>query len=389
MNPLIDGDWHQARALAFSACTPTPTEVIPLAQAQGRSLAAPINASVDLPTDTTSAMDGYAVAGPGPWEIVGEISTSAPHTSELSDGTAVRISTGGVIPVNTLAIIRWEDAQIHGTQLSGTAIKDKDIRPAGLECTRGERIAKAGTVINPGMMGLLAATGVDDLLVHRRPKIALVLTGNELIRQGAPGAGLVRDSIGTMLPSWLEKLGCEVTSIRHINDLRAETVDALLEHMATVDLIITTGGTARGAHDHMHDALAEISAHILIDGVLVRPGHPMFLAKRQKVGILGLPGNPQSAIAALMTLGEPMARALLGQELSQVELLERVPTRTDLRAPDDSTRLILGTLRAGNFEMGSHLGSGMLRGLAFSTGFAVVPPGGAATGELVEWLALP
>jgi molybdopterin molybdotransferase len=389
MDPLIDGSWSQARQLAFGTGKPTSTEVIPLALAQGRSLATPIDAAVDLPTDTTSAMDGYAVAGSGPWDIVGEVNISAPHKSTLSDGTAVRISTGGVIPDNTFAIIRWEDADVQGTQLSGAAVKDRDIRPAGLECIRGERIANAGFVINPGMMGLLAATGIDDLCVYRRPKIALVLTGDEIILQGAPGAGLVRDSIGTMLPGWLEKLGCQVTSVRYINDLRSESVDALLEQMDTVDLIITTGGTARGAHDHMHDALSDISAQMLIDGVLVRPGHPMFLAKRENVGILGLPGNPQSAITALMTLGQPIIRAALGQELSQVELLDRVRTGEELRAPEDCTRLILGNLRAGAFEMGSHLGSGMLRGLAVSTGFAVVPPGGVVAGELVEWLPLP
>jgi molybdopterin molybdotransferase len=394
MNPLIDGSWGDARRIAFAVGTPMSAEKVPLSKSLGRTLARNIDALIDLPPDTTSAMDGYAVAGTGPWEVVGEVSRSTPDTTGLRDGTALRISTGGVVPKNTFAIIRWEQAEIAGNQLTGLAIPDRDIRPAGLECAQGERIAQIGTVVTPGLMGLLAASGFDELVVFRRPKVAVVLTGDEIIRQGLPKTGFVRDSIGTMLPGWLEKLGCELVETRYITDSQGELARALLSvaqsaELEQIDLIITTGGTARGVHDHLHGALAEISAEVHIDGVATRPGHPMILAKRKALGILGLPGNPHSAIAALMTLGGSMIAAMLGRDWSQIEPLERVRSREALRAPDDSTRLILGTLTGGTFVMGDHLGSGMLRGLAFATGFAVVPPGGIEAGEAVGWLALP
>jgi len=394
MNPLIDGSWGDARRMAFAAGTPMPTEKVPLSKSLGRTLARNIDALIDLPPDTTSAMDGFAVAGTGPWEVLGEVSRSDSNESELEDGTALRISTGGVVPKNTFAIIRWEQAEIAENHLTGVAVPDRDIRPAGLECAKGERIAQIGTVLTPGLMGLLAASGFDELVVFKRPKVVVLLTGDEIIRQGLPRTGFVRDSIGTMLPGWLEKLGCELVDTRYITDSQSELSRALLgEALAAeheeIDLIITTGGTARGVHDHLHGALAEISAEVLIDGVATRPGHPMILAKRNALGILGLPGNPHSAIAALMTLGDSIIAAMLGRDWGQMEALERVKSREALRAPDDSTRLVLGRVTGGTFVMGDHLGSGMLRGLAFATGFAVVPPGGIPAGDEVGWLALP
>ena len=389
MAPLVDGRWEDARRaafLAFSHNAENASEVVAVNNSFWRTLSSDVLALVDLPTTTTSAMDGYAVAGNGPWKLVGEVTAFTSTSIDLVDGTAVKISTGGAIPVNTYGILRWEDAKVDGTILHGSTTKDKDIRPSGTECKTGEIIASAGTTINPGLLGLISAAGHDVVHVHRKPKVVLLLSGDEIIKTGLPSKGLVRDSIGVMLPGWLERMGCEIVKVNYIQDRHADFVSALSLNVENADVIVTTGGTARGSHDHLHNALFEISADVVVDGVKVRPGHPMILAKLGGVAILGLPGNPQSAIAALMSLGQVMTSAMLGKSYAELEM---VSSAQALNSPDDSTRLILGNLRSGRFEMGTHLGSGMLRGLAASSGFAIVPPGGVREGSDVGWLPLP
>ncbi len=163
-------------------------------------------------------------------------------------------------------------------------------------------------------------------------------------------------------------------------------VKALSKACALADIVITTGGTAQGPRDFLHEALSQINAEILVDTVAVRPGHPMLLARTNTCAIFGLPGNPQSAIVALVSLGAPVIASMLGQIQQE---LPTVITSNELTAPSDFTRLIIGNIVNGEFEVGQYLGSAMLRGLAHSTGFAVVTKELTAAGESVRWLSLP
>ena len=173
---------------------------------------------------------------------------------------------------------------------------------------------------------------------------------------------------------------------QYISDEISRVVKALSDACALVDIVITTGGTAQGPRDFLHDALIQIDAEILVDTVAVRPGHPMLLARTRTTAIFGLPGNPQSAIVALMSLGAPVIASMLGQ--SQQDL-PTVITRRELTAPTGFTRLVIGNIVDAQFEVGQYLGSAMLRGLAHSTGFAVVTKELTAAGESVRWLWLP
>lgn len=386
MTVLIEGSWDQARAIASSAFAILSFERIDVSQGVCRTLANDAHALCDLPTYATSAMDGYAVAGDGPWQIVGEVKAGLPLKSPLAQGTAVGIATGAVVPEGTLGIIRWEIAHVVGQLLDGIVVKDQDIRPCAHECKSGEKLIDAGTVLNPAMIGLLAAAGLDQIEVVRKPKIALVLLGDEIQFSGVPIDGLVRDALGPQLPGWLLKLGCDVVSTIYISDELSLVVKALTDACAIADIVITTGGTAQGPRDYLHDALAEIEAEILVDTVAVRPGHPMLLARTSGGAILGLPGNPQSAIVALASLGQPVIASMLGQSAQE---LPSVITRDELTAPQNFTRLIIGNLVDGQFVVAHYLGSAMLRGLAHSTGFAVVTTDITAPGESARWLSLP
>ena len=389
MSDWHEVDWDYARAEASRAVSPLLHELIPISQGLNRRIADDYSALCDLPPFTTSAMDGWVVAGEGPWKILGDVKAGAPYDKELETGSALRIATGAVIPRGTLGVVRWEIAEeIHG-EIHAMAVAGADIRPAGEECRKGELLVKRGTRLSPSLLGLLASTGYDQIKVFRKPRVAIILLGDELQLAGIPVHGLVRDSLGPQLPGWLERLGVEVISINYVTDELDSVVRALLDAVPTCDLIVTTGGTADGPRDHVHAALARIGASFVVDRVRSRPGHPALLAMLRaltQIPVLGLPGNPQSAIVGLMTLGAPVLSAFQSEEQPELSL---VRTRNELKAPENFTRLVLGNLIDGEFEMGAHLGSAMLRGLANSTGFAVVPSGIAPIGARVRWLPLP
>jgi len=236
------------------------------------------------------------------------------------------------------------------------------------------------------MVGLLAAAGFDEVDVVVQPRVALVLLGDEIQLSGIPRDGLVRDALGPQLPGWLVAMGAQIISTQYISDEFDLVVSALKAACATADIVITTGGTAQGPRDYLHGALAAIDAQILVDTVKVRPGHPMLLAQSGSTAILGLPGNPQSAVVALASLGQPVIASQLGHDLKKLAV---VTTASELTAPEDFTRLIIGNLIDGQFHVAPYLGSAMLRGLAHSQGFAIVTKPLTAVGESVRWLDLP
>ncbi|CAB4831414.1 MAG: hypothetical protein F2761_05070 [Actinobacteria bacterium] len=386
MSALIEGSWDAARTVAAHSFNTLPKEIIDVSHGVARTLASDAHALCDLPTYATSAMDGYAVAGVGPWRIIGEVKTGLPMKGALADGSAVAIATGGVIPAGTFGIIRWEIAKVNESILNGDVVENQDIRPAAHECQSGDLLVKAGALLNPGKIGLLSAAGLDHIQVVRKPRVALILLGDEIQLKGIPANGLIRDALGPQLPGWLEKMGCEIVATQYIPDEISHVVKALSKACALADIVITTGGTAQGPRDFLHEALTHINAEILVDTVAVRPGHPMLLARTNTCAIFGLPGNPQSAIVALVSLGAPVIASMLGQIQQD---LPTVITSNELTAPSDFTRLIIGNIVNGEFEVGQYLGSAMLRGLAHSTGFAVVTKELTAAGESVRWLSLP
>ena len=386
MTVLHEASWDQARLAAAQSRSTLPSETLLLTQCLDRTLAHDVEALVDLPTYETSAMDGYAVAGVGPWKIVGDVKAGAPMHDLLQDATAVRIATGAVIPSGTFGVMRWEIAEVADGILSGEVVAGGDMRPAGAECRKGEVIAKAGITLSPSWIGLLASAGLDAVVVTRKPRVEIILLGDEIQLEGIPSDGLVRDALGPQLPGWLSRMGVEVVATNYVGDELALVVKAIEEASAHADVIVTTGGTADGPRDHLHAALTQLGGTLIVDRVKVRPGHPMLLAQVQGVSLLGLPGNPQSAIVGLMTLGAPLINALLG---GPVKELDQVLTRKEIKAREDFTRLVLGNISEGYFDTGEHLGSAMLRGLAHSTGFAVAPSGVSDAESRVAWLPLP
>lgn len=383
-------DWAGARATAGTACAPVTPRRAGLDHAAGAVLAVDALALTDLPATDTSAMDGWAVAGPAPWRLVGSV-LAGEVPAPLADGTAVGIATGAVMPPGAVGVLRRERGQAAPLPDGGTRVAPvpgaetgaalaRDVRRAGGECRAGDVVLPAGSLLGPAAVGLLAAAGHDHVEVRRAGVDVLVL-GDELLGSGPARDGRLRDALGPLLTAWLPALGLAVTSRRHVPDTAAALDLAL--RSCTGDVVVTTGSTARGPVDHLHAVLAAAGARLVVDGVAVRPGHPMLLAVLPDGRpLVGLPGNPLAAVSGLLTLLDPVVAALHARPApppSVVRLAERV------EAGAEATRLV--PLHAGRPAL--FAGPGMLRGLATADVVAVVPPGGADAGDEVEALPLP
>ncbi|MER5306890.1 molybdopterin molybdotransferase MoeA [Streptomyces sp. NPDC002773] len=404
--------WPEARAAAVragvSARAGRAPLGVPLGRALGQVLAEPLLALTDLPPFDTSAMDGWAVSGPGPWTVREDGAVLAGQTSaEVSAaGEAVRIATGARVPTGTTAVVRTEHSRTEqsGTDAAATllhalreVVPGQDIRPRGQECRSGDELLPSGTTVTPAVLGLAAAAGYDELPVPSRPRVEILVLGDELLTAGLPHEGLIRDALGPMLGPWLTALGADVLATRRIGDDAEELYAAVTG--STADLVVTTGGTAAGPVDHVHGVLDKAGATLLVDGVKVRPGHPMLLARldaepapdRPVRHLVGLPGNPLAAVSGLLTLAEPLLTALAtpGTEGGTTPPPPRAAVQDEVHGHPYDTRLVPVVRRGGRAVPLRYNGPAMLRGIAAADGLAVVPPGGARSGQELHILDLP
>ncbi|TDC61820.1 molybdopterin molybdenumtransferase MoeA [Streptomyces hainanensis] len=382
--------WETARAIAHRAARPLPPRRLPIDLALGHILAAPLTALTDLPAFDTSAMDGWAVAGPGPWRLTGDptgVLAGGPAAPQLTDGEAVPIATGARVPAGATAVLRSEQGGVADGRLSGPNPEPgADVRPRGQECRTGTELLPARTPLTPAALGLAAAAGYDQLAVRPRPRAEVLVLGDELLFRGLPHDGRIRDALGPMTGPWLTALGAHTLVTRRLGD----DAEALYEAVSTsrADLIVTTGSTAAGPVDHLRGVLRRLDAQLLVSGVAVRPGHPMLLAELPGgVPLVGLPGNPLAAVSALLTLAAPLLSALADRptpEERRAQLAEAV------RGHPTDTRLVPVRCPApGEARPLSYAGPAMLRGIAAASALAVIPPGGAGAHTEVRLLDLP
>ncbi len=372
--------WADARDLAYSIVPSGQIESTPLDSCDRRVCASNLVALTDLPFAETSSMDGWAVNGTGPWTLT--------DAEQLEGNETSVVTTGAALPLGTQAIVRTENGMLTGNQLTSESASADDIRNAGEECRSGETLCSKGTTLNPALIGLLAATGHDSINVFAQPRIQIIITGNELLTGGLPTRQLVRDSLGPQIPMWLKRMGAEILPVLYVND----QPDAISQAMTSTDadIVVTTGGTAASAKDHFRTAIANAQGRMLIDGVAVSPGHPMKLAvanssTTQQTPIVGLPGNPLAAIAALTTLVQPIINKMLGQQLQP---FISIISSASLKGGRSRTRLVPGSVVDAEFIPAEFSGSAMLRGLSTSTGFAIVTSQVEA-GNAVLFLPLP
>jgi molybdopterin molybdotransferase len=396
--------WAQARRAAGEAAVPLPVLARPLAHAAGHALAAPLTALTDLPAFDTAAMDGWAISGPGPWTVGQRGILAGEVPGPLTTGMARRIATGAPVPAGASAVLRLEDGWVAGDVLHNSVPlpPGRDIRPRGQECAAGMTLIEAGATITPALLALAAAAGHDELRVHRRPAVQLLVTGDELTHSGIPRDGRVRDALTPLLLAWLEACGARLTGWCLLRDQHEPLFQEIRECPA--DVIITTGSTSVGPTDLLHGALREAGARLIVDSVAVRPGHPMLLAELAPAGypggrqpgeerldsgsrrwLVGLPGNPLAAIAGLVTVAQPLLRRLGGHPRPVTRTLV-VDEAIEGHPPD--TRLLPAMAEDTRAVPLPFEGPAMLRGVAAADVLLVVPPDGVPAGGRAMVLSL-
>lgn len=298
---------------------PCATELLARHRALGRVLAAPVQATLDVPAADVSAMDGFAVAG-APGEalpVAGRIVAGDAPGRVLAAGTALRIMTGAPIPAGSDRVLPVEVARLddQGRVLFGAYGEPGDhIRRRGEIVRAGAPLVAAGTRLTPGTLAVLATHGLAELPVVGLPRVAVLVTGDEVVppdQQPAPGQ--LRDSHGDFLLAAVGELGNTVVHHGIAPDdpeaLRARTVAAL----ADSDILLTTGGVSMGELDHVETVLAELEFESLVTAVAIQPGKP-FVAARRADGkwVFGLPGNPASVMVSFWLFVRPVLRRLAG-----------------------------------------------------------------------------
>jgi molybdopterin molybdotransferase len=246
--------------------------------------------------------------------LAGESRAGAPYGGSLAAGEAVRISTGAKLPVGGDAVLRVEDAREEEGALIVTRPLEPgaEVRRAGEDIRAGEVVLRAGARIGPAELGVAASTGAAELTCARRPRVAIVVTGDELVDPGAPlPDGAIRNTNGYALPAQVTSAGAAVESLRTVGDDYAQTVAALREALRA-DVVVTTGGVSVGAHDHVKPALAELGVTEDFWGVALRPGHPTWFGTAGPVLVFGLPGNPVSAMVTFHLFVRPALERMLG-----------------------------------------------------------------------------
>jgi molybdopterin molybdotransferase len=311
----------QERLLALAP--PLPVERIDVASALGRYLAAPLIARRTQPAADMSAMDGYAVRADdlaGPWHVIGESAAGHPFKGEIAPGQAVRIATGALMPADADAVILQGDVlrQRDCVRLTGDGpeLPGTHVRRCGLDFCEGGPLLDTGSRIGPVQVALAIAAGHRHLLVRRRPRVAVLDTGDELCPEDERcGPHQIPASNGPMLAAMIAGIPSEVRRIGPVPD-HLDSIAAALAQAEQADVIVTSGGASVGDHDLIKPAISAWGADIAFWRIAIKPGKPLLVAIRQREGrpqlILGLPGNPASTYVTAFLFLLPLLRGLLG-----------------------------------------------------------------------------
>ncbi|MCJ2141446.1 gephyrin-like molybdotransferase Glp [Methylobacterium sp. E-066] len=343
MSGLIPVAEALARVLA-SVPGPVEAETVPLAQAAGRTLAADVAAARTQPPFPASAMDGYAVrfadasAVGASLRLIGTSAAGHGFSGHIGPGEAVRIFTGAPVPEGADAILIQEDAEAEGetVRVMEGVEKNRFIRRAGLDFTAGETLLVAGMTLDARRLALAAAAGHPRLSVRRRPRVAILATGDELVEPGAaPAWDQIVASNSLALAALSAEAGAEIIDLGIVADDHGALEDAFRRaREARADLLVTLGGASVGDHDLVQAALAKEGLELGFWRVALRPGKPLMQGRLGAMQVIGLPGNPVSSIVCGLLFVVPAIRALQGDPQAGADRSEPATLGRDLPAND-------------------------------------------------------
>ncbi|MGX4804520.1 molybdopterin molybdotransferase MoeA [Bradyrhizobium guangdongense] len=394
-----------ALAAVLAGAEPLPEEMIALDEAFHRVLARDVAARRTQPPQAMSAMDGYAVRAAdaarvdAQLTVIGEVAAGRPFAGAVGAGEAVRIFTGGVVPDGADAVVIQEDTVTDGKRVTikEAATRGRHIRPAGIDFHEGDVLLRQGTRLTDRGLALAAGMNHPQLPVRRRPKVAILATGDELVMPGTtPGHGQIVYSNGYALHALARSEGADTIDLGVAADtLEATTAGIRRARQSGADILITTGGASVGDHDLVQQALQDEGTSMAFWKIAMRPGKPMMHGRLGAMRVIGLPGNPVSSYVCGFLFMVPLIRALSGHSLVH-HCRERAVLGRDVRANDqreDYLRARLevrddGTLIAVPVD---HQDSSLLANLAAAQALLVRPPFApkAEAGAPCEVLRLP
>ncbi len=373
-----------ARDLLRRHAAPLAPAVLDLETAGGCRLARPVVADLPLPLSDVSAMDGYAVraidlAGGAPLPVAAEIPAGA-APAPLAPGSAARIFTGAPLPAGADTVVPQEDAALDAaarTVRLDTHERGSHVRHQGELFAAGATLMGAGELLTAPRVALAAAAGAARVGIVPRPRVAVVLSGSELVDADAtPRAGQLRDSNGPLLAGLVRAFRLVLAGRVRVADAEGDLVAAIEAAARHAEIVITSGGVSVGDFDLVPRALAAIGAETLFHGVKMKPGKPILAARRGATWFLGLPGNPLAALVAWRLFAAPLAEALAGNAGAFDEAPLRLPAAE--AAENDGKRLLV---RPAEFARGRD-GGLAVRVVPWKGSHDIVA--GAAAGALVR-----
>jgi molybdopterin molybdotransferase len=335
---------------------PLAAEDAPLAEADGRVLAQYLKALRTQPPADVSAMDGYAVRagdvanGPARLKVVGEVPAGRPFSSAIGPGEAARIFTGGFVPDGADTIVIQEHTKRDGdaVEVQKPTGKGRNVRVKGLDFREGDTLLPTGHRLTPRDLQLAAGMNFPRVPVHRRPKVALFATGDELVPPGnEPGPGQIVYSNGFALAALARDEGAAVIDLGVVGDTLDETITAVRRaRAANADILVTTGGASVGDYDLVQTAFAAEGMTLSFWKIAMRPGRPLMHGRLGDMHVLGLPGNPVSSYVCAFLFLVPLMRRMSGRsDLS--EPIESAVLGTDLPANDERADYLRAVVKDG------------------------------------------
>ena len=378
--PLMPVEEALERLLALAEKAPiAETEHVALAEAEGRVLAHELVAGLDLPPWPNSAMDGYALRLADwqgePLRVTQRI--FAGHAPQaLEPGTCARIFTGAPLPEGADCVEMQENTEVledGRVRFLEPLALSQNVRPKGQETRVGEQVMSAGTRLGPIQLGLAATLGFGTLQVRRRPRVAVLSTGDELVEPGLPlGPGQIYNSNRRLLVSWLQRLGCEVVDAGILPD-DLERTRQCLAGLGDVDLILSTGGVSVGEADFLGLALRE-AGELALWKLAIKPGKPLTFGHYQGVPVIGLPGNPASTLVTFGLLARPYLLRRLGVH-NVAPLRFSVPAGFDWPKAGTRREFLRARIEDGRVRIYKNQSSGVLRSAAWADGVVEVLEG--------------
>jgi len=383
----MEGDFigfEEARSRLIKNVKTLGTISVPVKECCGYVLARDIYAPIDLPPWDNSAVDGFAINTssienlPARLKITGEIKTGKPGKIVVGIGESVRVYTGGVIPVGANAVVKIEDVVVHDDmtiEINRFVEAGSNIRRRGEEIPKGNKVISRGTFIHPGVAGFISIMGIPKVRVFRKPSVAVISTGDEIMEPGHKlKYGMFYDANLTILISFLKRMGISEVWYKHCADDFALIKRIFKRIIGKYDIVIFTGGISVGKYDMVRQLIKEEKVRKIFYKVRQKPGKPLFVGKKNRTLIFGLPGNPAAVLTTFYEYVSPAIKKMMGfKDIFPPE--EEKILANDVKKEGSRLAFLKGKIEGDYVMCLEHQGSHMLSSFVDCNCFIVIPEG--------------